>query len=71
MRNFSLDRSTLIDQSTIEAAVLAHRSEVKRGALPGVIAGLPPDARERLFAIEWYIRHAPITAPSAQTDLTA
>ncbi|NUL06528.1 PIG-L family deacetylase [Streptomyces lunaelactis] len=53
------------------AAVLAHRSEVKRGALPGVIASLPPNARERLFATEWYIRHAPITAASAQTELTA
>ncbi|NUK01535.1 PIG-L family deacetylase [Streptomyces lunaelactis] len=53
------------------AAVLAHRSEVKRGALPGVIASLPPNARERLLATEWYIRHAPITAASAQTELTA
>ncbi|XES01142.1 PIG-L deacetylase family protein [Streptomyces sp. S1D4-11] len=53
------------------AAVLAHRSEVERGALPGVIASLPSDARERLFATEWYIRHAPITAAAAQTELTA
>ncbi|WP_406134749.1 PIG-L family deacetylase [Streptomyces sp. NBC_01089] len=52
------------------AAVLAHRSEVERGALPGVIAGLPPDARERLFATEWYIRHTPTPAASAQTELT-
>jgi N-acetyl-1-D-myo-inositol-2-amino-2-deoxy-alpha-D-glucopyranoside deacetylase len=36
-----------------------------------VIANLPPDARERLFATEWYIRHIPITATSAQTELTA
>ncbi|MER5664891.1 PIG-L deacetylase family protein [Streptomyces mirabilis] len=53
------------------AAVLAHRSEVERGALPGVIAGLSPEARERLFATEWYIRHAPIAAAPAQTELTA
>ncbi|WP_432164317.1 hypothetical protein [Streptomyces tendae] len=53
------------------AAVLAHRSEVTRGALPGLIAGLPPDARQRLFATERYIRHATITAVSAQTELTA
>ncbi|NUK54784.1 PIG-L family deacetylase [Streptomyces lunaelactis] len=53
------------------AAVLAHRSEVKRGALPGVIASLPPNARELLLATEWYIRHAPITAALAQTELTA
>ncbi|MGW5285199.1 PIG-L family deacetylase [Streptomyces collinus] len=53
------------------AAVLAHRSEVERGALPGLIAGLPPEARERLFATEWYIRHIPTTAALAQTELTA
>ncbi|MET8809970.1 PIG-L deacetylase family protein [Streptomyces sp. NPDC004546] len=53
------------------AAVLAHRSEVERGALPGVIASLPPDARERLFATEWFIRHASIAAAADQTELTA
>jgi N-acetyl-1-D-myo-inositol-2-amino-2-deoxy-alpha-D-glucopyranoside deacetylase len=53
------------------AAVLAHRSEVERGALPGVIAGLSPEARERLFATEWYIRHVPMTAAPAQRELTA
>lgn len=42
------------------AAVLAHRSEVERGALPGLIAGLPPEARERLFATEWYISTPPL-----------
>ncbi|MBN0042559.1 PIG-L family deacetylase [Streptomyces actuosus] len=40
------------------AAILAHRSEVERGALPGVIAGLSPEARRRLFGTEWYICHA-------------
>ncbi|WP_433456225.1 PIG-L deacetylase family protein [Streptomyces sp. CA-142005] len=40
------------------AAVLAHRSEVERGALPGVIASLPPEARERQFATKWFIRQA-------------
>ncbi|MEU6610188.1 PIG-L family deacetylase [Streptomyces shenzhenensis] len=53
------------------AAVLAHRSEVERGALPGVIAGLPPEARERLFAIEWYIRHPLVATAPARTELTA
>ncbi len=38
------------------AAVLAHRAEVERGAVPGLIACLPPDARERL-STEWYIRN--------------
>ncbi|MER6305842.1 PIG-L family deacetylase [Streptomyces sp. NPDC001657] len=45
------------------AAVLAHRSEVERGAMPGVIAGLPADGRERLLSAEWYIRHSPAPAP--------
>ncbi|MGW2326777.1 PIG-L family deacetylase [Streptomyces sp. NPDC001700] len=52
------------------AAVLAHRSEAERGALPGVIAGLAPDARERLFATEWFIRHAPTATAPPQTELT-
>ncbi|MFI9810161.1 PIG-L family deacetylase [Streptomyces sp. NPDC052301] len=53
------------------AAVLAHRSEVERGALPGVIARLPPEVRERLFATEWYIRHTPVAPATAQTELTS
>jgi N-acetyl-1-D-myo-inositol-2-amino-2-deoxy-alpha-D-glucopyranoside deacetylase len=36
------------------AAVLAHRSEVRRGALPGLVAGLHEEARRRLLATEWY-----------------
>jgi N-acetyl-1-D-myo-inositol-2-amino-2-deoxy-alpha-D-glucopyranoside deacetylase len=51
-------------------AVLAHRTEVARGAVPGLIAGLPPDARERLIGTEWYIRTTPVTAAAAQTELT-
>ncbi|MET7543554.1 PIG-L family deacetylase [Streptomyces sp. NPDC005507] len=65
----TVDVSPWIEQKI--TAVLAHRSEVQRGALPGVIASLRPDVRKRLFATEWYIRHAPITAASAQTELTA
>lgn len=53
------------------AAVLAHRTEVERGAVPGLIAGLPREARERLFSTEWYIRHTLVSAPVAQTELTA
>ncbi|MFD8543130.1 PIG-L deacetylase family protein [Streptomyces sp. NPDC059649] len=48
------------------AAVLAHRTEVERGALPGVIAGLPWDARKRLLSTEWYIRHDPAPVGAAQ-----
>ncbi|MFJ9821532.1 PIG-L family deacetylase [Streptomyces sp. NPDC101151] len=51
------------------AAVLAHRTEVERGAVPGLIAGLPQDTRELLFSTEWYIRHTPVSATAAQTEL--
>ncbi|MFF0000553.1 PIG-L family deacetylase [Streptomyces avermitilis] len=53
------------------AAVLAHRTEVERGALPGLVAGLSADVRERLFATEWFIRHGPFAAAGVQTELTA
>ncbi|MGH4031274.1 PIG-L deacetylase family protein [Actinomycetota bacterium Odt1-20B] len=51
-------------------AVLAHRSEVERGALPGVIAGLSPQARRPLFATEWFIRHTPAAVAGNQSELT-
>jgi N-acetyl-1-D-myo-inositol-2-amino-2-deoxy-alpha-D-glucopyranoside deacetylase len=38
------------------AAILSHRSEVGRGALPGLIAGLSPAAREDLLSTEWFVR---------------
>jgi N-acetyl-1-D-myo-inositol-2-amino-2-deoxy-alpha-D-glucopyranoside deacetylase len=41
------------------AAVLAHRSEVERGALPGLVAGLSPELRARLLSVEWYTRWSP------------
>ena len=37
------------------AAILAHRSEVRRGALPGLVAGLAPDARAELLGTEWFL----------------
>ena len=37
------------------AAILEHRSEVERGAAPGIIAALTPAARARLLATEWYV----------------
>ncbi|MFC8518970.1 PIG-L deacetylase family protein [Streptomyces sp. NPDC057257] len=37
-------------------AVMAHRSEVARGALPGRLAALPPGERARLLSTEWYVR---------------
>jgi N-acetyl-1-D-myo-inositol-2-amino-2-deoxy-alpha-D-glucopyranoside deacetylase len=36
-------------------AILAHRSEVQRGALPGLVASLAPNARTELLSTEWYI----------------
>lgn len=53
------------------AAVLAHRTEVARGAAPGLIAGLPASDRERMLSTEWYIRHDPVAAVAAQTELMA
>ncbi|GAA1419796.1 PIG-L family deacetylase [Streptomyces thermospinosisporus] len=38
------------------AAVSAHRSEARRGAAPGLLAGLSADVREQLLGTEWYIR---------------
>jgi N-acetyl-1-D-myo-inositol-2-amino-2-deoxy-alpha-D-glucopyranoside deacetylase len=40
------------------AAVLAHRSEVERGAMPGVISELSAGARTRLFGTEHFIRQS-------------
>ncbi|MEV0321613.1 PIG-L deacetylase family protein [Streptomyces sp. NPDC050658] len=53
----TVDVGPWLQQKT--AAVLAHRSEVERGAVPGIVASLPPDARRRLFGTEWYARHSP------------
>jgi N-acetyl-1-D-myo-inositol-2-amino-2-deoxy-alpha-D-glucopyranoside deacetylase len=49
-----LDVTPWLDQKV--AAILAHRTEVERGALPGVVAGLAPDARQGLLGTEWYIQ---------------
>jgi N-acetyl-1-D-myo-inositol-2-amino-2-deoxy-alpha-D-glucopyranoside deacetylase len=52
------------------AAVLAHRSEVARGAAPGLLAGFAPEVRERFLATEWYIRQDAVSPVSGQTELT-
>ncbi|WP_416955868.1 PIG-L deacetylase family protein [Nocardioides sp. T5] len=49
-----VDVSPWLDQKV--AAILAHRSEVDRGALPGLIARLSPVDREQLLSTEWFIR---------------
>ncbi|MEU5098473.1 PIG-L deacetylase family protein [Streptomyces sp. NPDC020996] len=53
------------------AAVMAHRSEVARGALPGRLAALPAAEREELLATEWYVRHplAPAAAHAGRDAL--
>ncbi|WP_371599871.1 PIG-L deacetylase family protein [Streptomyces sp. NBC_00564] len=53
----TVDVGPWLDQKV--AAVLAHRTEVERGAAPGLIAGLPASDRARLLSTEWYIRHDP------------
>ncbi|GAP50306.1 PIG-L deacetylase family protein [Streptomyces azureus] len=50
-------------------AVLAHRTEVERGAAPGLIAALPAPERERLLGTEWYIRHELVATARAGTEL--
>jgi N-acetyl-1-D-myo-inositol-2-amino-2-deoxy-alpha-D-glucopyranoside deacetylase len=53
------------------AAVLAHRTEVERGAAPGLIESLPAAERKRMLSTEWYIRHDPVSTAAAQTELIA
>lgn len=53
------------------AAVLAHRTEVERGAAPGLIAGLSGAERELLLSTEWYVRHEPVSAIAPQAELVA
>ncbi|WP_330290685.1 PIG-L deacetylase family protein [Streptomyces sp. NBC_00576] len=65
----TVDVSPWLEQKI--AAVLAHRTEVERGAAPGLIAGLSAAERERLLCTEWYIRHNLVSTVAAQTELTA
>lgn len=53
------------------AAILAHRSEVERGAAPGRIAALPPDVQRRILGTEWYIRRDLVLRGAAETALRA
>ncbi|WP_440556190.1 PIG-L deacetylase family protein [Streptomyces sp. SCPE 10] len=64
----TVDVGPWVEQKT--AAVLAHRSEVARGALPGLIAKLTPRERARLLGTEWFIRHDLATTTSSGTELT-
>ncbi len=66
-----LDVSPWVEQKI--AAVLAHRSEVERGAVPGLVASLPQDARVAMLSTEWFIRCAPwvSAAGGMSTDVPA
>ncbi|SDE56649.1 N-acetyl-1-D-myo-inositol-2-amino-2-deoxy-alpha-D-glucopyranoside deacetylase [Blastococcus fimeti] len=52
-----LDVSPWLDRKV--AAIMAHRSEVERGAVPGLVAAAPPEARAALLSTEWFIRCSP------------
>ncbi|MER5466655.1 hypothetical protein ABT010_39765 [Streptomyces sp. NPDC002668] len=43
---------------------------MKRGAARGLIANLPPAAREQVLSTEYYIRHNPCSTAAPQTELT-
>ncbi len=49
------------------AAVLAHRSEVERGAVPGLVAAASSEARAALLSTEWFIRCTPGPAPTPES----
>ncbi|RII17666.1 Mycothiol S-conjugate amidase [Streptomyces sp. YIM 130001] len=53
------------------AAILAHRSEVTRGAAPGILAAMPEADRSAFLSTEYYIRHdLDPAARSQRTGLT-
>ncbi|MFJ6805665.1 PIG-L family deacetylase [Streptomyces anulatus] len=53
------------------AAILAHRSEVDRGAAPGRVAALPPSVQREVLGTEWYIRHDLAPRSGSATELSA
>lgn len=65
----TIDVSAWLEQKW--AAVLTHRSEVERGAAPGLLAGFPAAVRERILSTEWYIRQDAVSPMPPQTELTA
>lgn len=50
--SLSVDVTPWLDAKV--AAVLSHESEVRRGAMPALVARLEVDARAELLATEWY-----------------
>ncbi|MFD7256323.1 PIG-L family deacetylase [Streptomyces sp. NPDC059874] len=54
------------------AAIRAHASETARGrSLPGLLAGLPVAARQRILGTEWFVRHDLAPGPGGLSRLTA
>ncbi|MFJ3750138.1 PIG-L family deacetylase [Streptomyces rubiginosohelvolus] len=53
------------------AAILAHRSEVERGAAPGRIAALTPAVQREVLGTEWYIREDLGRRGGSATELSA
>lgn len=53
----ALDVTPWLD--TKVAAILAHRSEADRGALPGLVRALSAEARAELLSTEWFSRRPP------------
>lgn len=64
----AVDVSPWLEQKI--GAVLAHRTEVARGALPGRLAALTPTEQQRLLGTEWYLRHDHSPGAPVRTDLT-
>ncbi|MDQ0714594.1 LmbE family N-acetylglucosaminyl deacetylase [Streptomyces luteogriseus] len=63
----TVDVTPWLDRKT--AAILAHRTEVARGAAPGLVAALPVPERERLLGTEHYTRHDLTPTAPAQAEL--
>lgn len=57
-----LDVTPWLDQKV--AAVLCHRAEVARGALPGRVAAMGSPERRALLGTEWYVRTRPAQRPA-------
>lgn len=49
-------------------AIMAHRSEVERGALPGRLAALRPTDRARVMSTEWYVRYGAMAPVEARSE---
>lgn len=58
----TIDVRPWLEQKT--AAILAHHTEVQRGAIPGLIAGLPSSTQEQILSTEYYTRHNPTPTPN-------